>query len=186
MLEHQKFLTVLKLARSFDKKIDFGVRSYRIRFSIFVGKVRISIKCKGDQRKLANFRNSYLLRCHPRICCLLRCHPRISHDFGGQTMNSSLAKACQLASAALSGEAGWRARELLSHWEEFASRAPGLTCGALLNDISPFFLDRGRFRSQWLVLGSRCLKCSFGCAKLRSVRNSKRYSISDFEFIHPT
>ena len=26
------------------------------------------------------------------------------------------------------------------------------------NDIPPLFLDRGRFRSQWLVLGSRCLK----------------------------
>ena len=51
-------------------------------------------------------------------------------------MNSSLAKACQLAPAALSGEAGWRARELLSHSEDFASRAPGLTCGALLNKNS--------------------------------------------------
>ena len=26
------------------------------------------------------------------------------------------------------------------------------------NEIPRLFLDRGRFRSQWLVLGSRCLK----------------------------
>ena len=52
MLEHQKILTVLKLARPFDKKIDFGVGSHRIQFSIFVEKLRIYIKCKGNQGNL--------------------------------------------------------------------------------------------------------------------------------------
>ena len=123
MLEHQKFLTVLKLARSFDKKIDFGVGSHRIQFSIFCRESENFDEMQRNSSKVGDLWNS----------CLLRCHPRISHHFGRQTMNSSLAKACQLASAALSGEAGWRARELLTHSEEFASRAPGLTCGALLN-----------------------------------------------------
>ena len=43
-----------------------------------------------------------------------------------------------------------------------------------------------RVIGHWLVLGRQCSKCSFGCGKLRSVRNSNSYSISDFEFIHPT
>ena len=54
------------------------------------------------------------------------------------------------------------------------------------NDFIPILGGWYRFIGHWLVVGWRCLKSSFGCGKLRSVKNSKSYSISDFEFIHPT